>query len=78
MDFPLLQMPAPLHVGGGTITVGYHQYSAAGIGGELAQQLHHFFGGVSIQVPCGFIRQQQRRAMRQRPSNSNPLLLTAG
>ena len=57
--------------------VGDHDDAAALLVGQTAEDLHDDAGVLSVQVPRGFVRQEDRSAGAQAPGDGHPLLLSA-
>ena len=45
---------------------------------EFIKQFQHLGGGAGVQSPCGFVCQQQTRAVDDGPGDGHPLLLPSG
>ncbi|MNG92408.1 hypothetical protein D3C79_513420 [compost metagenome] len=58
--------------------MGHHQRRQAKLDNQLAQKHPRFFAQLGIQVRQGFIEQDHRRVVHQRPANRHALLLATG
>ena len=58
--------------------VGDHYHAAALLVGQTPEDLHDDPGVFPVQVPRGFVRQEDGCARAQAPGNGHPLLFAAG